>query len=174
MNSFSLTYYYNCSTSNVLSTSVRGTSELNRSEREPDHSHPMQRNTVVQIYSCASFSIFFREIRIIYHIKQRYFLAIDSTFLNFSVKLFHNTRNVLPFFQNYSAVNRPLIVSAYILPENCIAVALHSFIHKFPITQRFQLRIYRDIQEQIKIVRNVTKHSYMPVVKSLVPNNGQT
>jgi hypothetical protein len=55
-----------------------------------------------------------------------------------------------------------------------IAVALPSFTHRFPITQNSQLRIYSYIQQEITIVRNVTKLPYIPVVKSLVTNNGQT
>jgi len=55
-----------------------------------------------------------------------------------------------------------------------IAVALTSFNHRFPITQNSQLRISSDIQQQTTIVRNVTKHSYILLVKFLVTNNGQT
>ena len=68
----------------------------------------------------------------------------------------------------------PLIFLTYMLPEMFMAVALLSFIHRFPITHICQLQIYSDIHEQIKIVRNVTKHSYIPVVKTLTTNNRQT
>jgi len=41
------------------------------------------------------------------------------------------------------------------------AVALHSFIYRFPVTQNSQLRIYSDVPQQVTIARNVTKHSYI-------------
>jgi hypothetical protein len=53
------------------------------------------------------------------------------------------------------------------------AVALPSFIHRFPITQNSQLRIYSDMQQQLILMRNVTKHSYNPVVKTFATNNTQ-
>jgi hypothetical protein len=55
-----------------------------------------------------------------------------------------------------------------------VAVALTSVIHRLPITQNSQLRIYSDIQGQITILRNVTKYSYIPVIKALVTHNKQT
>jgi hypothetical protein len=102
------------------------------------------------------------------------FLAIDTAFLNFNVTLFHKAWNFLTFFRNYSVVNTPRIVLTYVLPEMYIAVALPSFIHRFPITQHSELRIYNDIQEQTSILRNATKHLYIPVVETLMTNNRQT
>jgi hypothetical protein len=53
-------------------------------------------------------------------------------------------------------------------------VLLHSIIHKFPIIQNSQLRIYSDIQQQRTIMRNVTKYSYIRLVKTFMTNNRQT
>jgi len=49
-----------------------------------------------------------------------------------------------------------LHVSTYVLPEMFIAVPLVSFIHRFPIIQNFQLRIYNDVHEEITILKIVT------------------
>jgi hypothetical protein len=73
------------------------------------------------------------------------FLAMDSAFLNPKLMLFHKARNFLRFLLNYSAVNTPLIVSTYILPEMFTAVALPSLIHRFLFTQKSQLRKYSDV-----------------------------
>ena len=61
-----------------------------------------------------------------------------------------------------------------ILPVIFTTVALPSLIHRLLITQNYQLRIYNVFQHQATILRNVTKLSYIPVVKSLVTNNRQT
>jgi len=54
-----------------------------------------------------------------------------------------------------------------------IAVALPYFTHRLPITQNSQLRIYNDIQRQITIMRNATKHKYIPVIITLMTNKRQ-
>jgi hypothetical protein len=87
--------------------------------------------------------IFHIKTEILYYLPHRNltnFLAIDTTCLNLNVKLFHKARKFLLFFLYYSAVNRPLFVSTFILPEMYIKVALPSFIHRFPIAQLSQLR----------------------------------
>ena len=53
------------------------------------------------------------------------------------------------------------------------AVALPSFIYRFPITQNSQLQIYNVMQQQIILMRNITKHSHISVVKALMTNNTQ-
>jgi hypothetical protein len=54
------------------------------------------------------------------------------------------------------------------------AVALPAFIHRFPVTHYSQLRKYSDVQKLTRVVRNITKHSYISVVKTLMTNNRQT
>ena len=50
------------------------------------------------------------------------------------------------------------------------AGALPSSILGFPITQNFQLRIYKDVHKEI----SVTKLYYIPAVKALMSYNRQT
>jgi hypothetical protein len=71
-------------------------------------------------------------------------------------------------------VNKLFIISTDILTVMFTAVALPSFIQRSSITKKFQLRIYSDIQQQLTILRNVTKPSYIPVVTALVTHNRQT
>jgi len=66
------------------------------------------------------------------------------------------------------------IISTDILPVIFTADALPSFIHRLSITQNYQLRSYNDIQQQVTILINVTKHSYIPLVKPRMTNNRQT
>ena len=68
--------------------------------------------------------------------------------LNFYASLFHKAQNVLTFFKIYSVVNKLFIISTDILTLMLNAVALPSFIQRFPITKNFQLRVYIDIQKQ--------------------------
>ena len=90
--------------------------------------------------------------------------------MNSYVKIFHNARKCLPCLQIQLAVNRLLIVSTDVLPVIFTAGALSSFIHEFPITQNFQLRIYNDVYKEITI----TELYYIPLVKALMSNNRQT
>jgi len=61
-----------------------------------------------------------------------------------------------------------------VLPVTFTAVALTSFIYGFPVIQNFQLRIYSSMHKEITILRNITKHSYIPVGNALMSNNIQT